>query len=51
VRSNRYGIFQATLKLSATTTDWLRATAPGSGNSLAFSLAVPKNVRYGPWGN
>lgn len=51
VRTNRYGIFQATLKLAATKTDWLRATAAGSGNSLAFSLTVPKNVRYGPWGN
>jgi hypothetical protein len=51
VRANRYGIFLATLKLSAIKTDWLRATAPGSGNSLAFSLTVPKNQRYGPWGN
>jgi Cellulase (glycosyl hydrolase family 5) len=51
VRANRYGIFLATLKLSAVKTDWLRATAPGSGNSLAFSLTVPKNQRYGPWGN
>jgi hypothetical protein len=51
VRANRYGIFRATLKLSAVSTDWLRATAPGSGNSLAFSLTVPKNQRYGPWGN
>lgn len=51
IQSNRYGIFQATLKLKATTKDWLRATAAGSGNSLAFSLAVPKNKRYGPWGN
>jgi hypothetical protein len=51
VLTNRYGIFVATLKLNAATTDWLRATAPGSGNSLAFSLTVPKNQRYGPWGN
>ena len=51
VRANRYGIFLATLKLPAATGDWLRATAPGSGKSLAFSLTVPKNVRYGPWGN
>jgi hypothetical protein len=51
VRANRYGIFLATLKLNAASTDWLRATAPGSGNSLAFSLTVPKNQRYGPWGN
>ncbi|MFL5915698.1 MAG: cellulase family glycosylhydrolase [Gaiellaceae bacterium] len=51
VRANRYGIYLAKLKLSATSTDWLRASAPASGNSLAFSLAVPKNQRYGPWGN
>ena len=51
IRTNRYGIFAATLKLKAATGDWLRATAPGSGNSLAFSLMVPKNQRFGPWGN
>jgi len=51
VRSNRYGIFKATLKLAATANDWFRAVAPGSGTSLAFSLAVPKHQRYGPWGN
>lgn len=51
IEPNRYGIFTATLKLSATAKDWLRATAAGSGNSLAFSLTVPKNQRYGPWGN
>jgi len=51
VRANRFGIFLATLKLSAVKTDWFRATVPGSGNSLAFSLTKPKNVRYGPWGN
>jgi Cellulase (glycosyl hydrolase family 5) len=51
VRTNRSGIFLATLKLGASAGDWLRATAPGSGLSLAFSLTVPKNVRYGPWGN
>ena len=50
-RANRQGIFLADLKLGAVRTDWLRATAAGSGNSLAFSLTVPKNVRYGPWGN
>ncbi|MFL5958811.1 MAG: cellulase family glycosylhydrolase [Gaiellaceae bacterium] len=51
IRTNRWGIFVAPLKLKAASGDWLRATAPGSGNSLAFSLAVPKNQRYGPWGN
>lgn len=51
IRSNRYGIFKATLKLNATKKDWMRATAPGSGKSLAFSLSVPKVKSYGPWGN
>jgi hypothetical protein len=51
VGTNRYGIFLATLRLKAAAGDWLRATASGSGNSLAFSLTVPKNQRYGPWGN
>ena len=32
--------------------DWLRASAPGSGSSLAFSLTRPSpKLRYGPWGN
>jgi hypothetical protein len=48
---NRYGIFQANLKLSATGKDWLRATAAGSGNSLAFSLTQPKYPHIGPWGS
>jgi hypothetical protein len=39
VRTNRYGIFRATLKLRATKKDWLRAVAPGSGKSLPFALA------------
>jgi hypothetical protein len=51
IRTNRSGIFATTLGLNATSADWLRAAAPGSGNSLAFSLTVPKNQRYGPWGN
>jgi hypothetical protein len=51
IRSNRSGIFKANLPLSATRKDWLRATAVGSGKSLAFSLTVPKSKRYGPWGN
>jgi hypothetical protein len=50
VVANRYGIFKATIKLAATTTDWLRAAAPGSGNSLGFSLTVPKDPHIGPWG-
>lgn len=52
VRSNRTGIFRAKLKLAASSKDWLRATAAGSGNSLAFSLTRPSSkLRYGPWGN
>jgi Cellulase (glycosyl hydrolase family 5) len=51
IRSNRYGIFKATLGLTATKKDWLRATAAGSGNSLAFSLTVPHDPKIGPWGN
>jgi len=49
--SNRYGIFKASLKLKANRKDWLRATAPMSGKSLAFSLTVPKTLHVGPWGN
>ena len=41
IRSNEHGIFKATVGLKATTKDWLRAVAPGSGKSLAFSLQQP----------
>jgi hypothetical protein len=52
VRANRSGIFRAKIKLAAKTAHWLRAVAPGSGNSLAFSLKRPSSkLRYGPWGN
>ena len=52
VEPNRYGIFKATLRLAASKRDWLRATAAGSGKSLAFSLTVPHPRRkYGPWGS
>jgi hypothetical protein len=52
IRTNRYGIFKAKLRLKATAKDWLRATARGSGRSLAFSLTPPSSkLRYGPWGN
>jgi hypothetical protein len=51
VKSNGFGIFEANLKRKASKKDWLRAVAPGSGNSLAFSLKKPKNLHYGPWGN
>jgi hypothetical protein len=47
VRSNQYGIFKATLRLKATTKDWLRASVEVEGSdpasSLAFSLKQPKN--------
>ncbi len=49
--ANRYGIFKATVKLAATSKDWIRAAAPGSGNSLAFSLTVPHDPHIGPWGS
>ncbi len=51
IKSNRYGIFRAVLKLQATKKDWLRAVAPGSGSSLGFSLTVPYAPHIGPWGN
>jgi hypothetical protein len=52
VGSNHTGIFQAQLRLAATKKDQLRALAPGSGTSLAFSLTPPSSkLRYGPWGN
>ncbi len=51
ITSNQYGIFKANLKLKATKKDWLRATALGSGKSLAFSLTVAHAPKIGPWGN
>jgi Cellulase (glycosyl hydrolase family 5) len=51
VTANGSGIFKAALKLKAAKTDWLRAVAPGSGKSLAFSLTVPPPSHIGPWGN
>jgi hypothetical protein len=50
VRSNQHGIFRATLRLKATKKDWLRASANGSGKSLAFSLTVPRTPKTGPFG-
>jgi hypothetical protein len=43
VTSNSYGIFRATLPLRAKKAYSLRASAPGSGMSQAFSLRVPGN--------
>jgi hypothetical protein len=51
VVSNSNGVFEAKLKLKATKKDWLRALAPGSGTSLAFSLTVPHHPNIGPWGS
>jgi hypothetical protein len=52
IRSNGSGIFEAKLGLAATGRDVLRAVAPASGQSLAFSLTRPSpKLRYGPWGN
>jgi hypothetical protein len=52
IESNRFGVFKANLKLTASARDWIRALAPGSGSSLAFALErPPANLRYGPWGN
>jgi hypothetical protein len=50
VVANSSGIFQAGLKLHATKKDWLRAVAPGSGTSLAFSLTRRRALHIGPWG-
>ena len=50
VRANTNGIFKESLKLKATKTDWLRAVAPSSGDSLAFSLTRPQDPHVGPWG-
>jgi hypothetical protein len=47
IRSNSSGIFKASLKLKASKSDWLRASATGSGNSLAFSLTVPPKSNIG----
>lgn len=50
IQANRYGIFKAAVKLTATSKDWIRAKAAGSGTSLAFALTVPKYSHIGPWG-
>jgi hypothetical protein len=50
VSTNGYGILRANLSLTASKQDWLRATAAGSGKSLAFSLTVPHAPNIGPWG-
>ena len=42
------GIFKATLRLKASKKDWLRASAVGSGRSLAFSLTVPHHPNTPP---
>jgi hypothetical protein len=50
VVANSNGIYRATLRLRASKKDWLRAVAPGSGKSLAFSLKVPHAPHIGAWG-
>jgi hypothetical protein len=47
--ANANGIFQAKLKVKATKKDWLRAVAPGSGKTLAFSLTRPHDPHIGPF--
>jgi cellulase (glycosyl hydrolase family 5) len=51
IRTNASGIFKGSLRLKATHKYWLRAVAPDSGKSLAFSLRVPHAPHIGPWGN
>ena len=43
ITSNSYGIFQATLPIGVTDRSWLRAVAPGSGNSRPFAVSPPIN--------
>jgi cellulase (glycosyl hydrolase family 5) len=50
VVANGNGIYRATVGLKTSKQDWLRATAPGSGKSLAFSLKVPHAPHIGAWG-
>jgi hypothetical protein len=49
VLANSNGVFRATMRLKATKKDWLRAVAPGSGKSLAFSLTRPYAPHVGPF--
>jgi hypothetical protein len=51
VKSNSYGIFQATLHLGASSSYDMRATAVGSGISRVFALKVPfnENLRVTPF--
>ena len=50
IETNHWGIFKATIRLAASSADWLQASAPGSGKSLPFSLTVPKAPHIDPWG-
>lgn len=44
IDSNNRGIFEATLlPIQAKKTQWVRAHAPGSGDSTPFALKVPSN--------
>jgi hypothetical protein len=51
LRANASGIFKASLRMKATHKYWLRAIAPDSGKSLAYSLREPHAPHIGPWGN
>jgi hypothetical protein len=43
IKTNKYGIFQASLPIQAKRAYNLQAVAPGSGSSRAFSLTVPRD--------
>lgn len=51
IQTNASGVFKGKLRTKVAKKDWLRAAAPGSGTSLAFSLTKPPPAHYGPWGN
>jgi hypothetical protein len=53
VKTNKFGIFLATLQLEKVTKRyWVRAVTTGAGSSLPFSLTRPSpKLKYGPWGS
>jgi hypothetical protein len=51
VRTNSFGILQATLAVRARARDWVRAAASGSDSSLPFALDPPRAPHIGPWGS
>ena len=50
LRTNRYGIFSGTIA-SAAKAGYVRARVVGSERSLPFSLTVPKNFTFCPFGS